>query len=338
MINKLPKVAVVILNWNGKDILKTFLPSVINYSKEAELIIADNGSTDNSIAFLKEEYPQIRIIDNKQNYGFAGGYNKALKEIEADYYVLLNSDVEVTPNWITPIIELMESDTQIACCQPKLLSYLEKNKFEYAGGAGGFIDYLGYPFCRGRIFDSLEEDKGQYDDNREIFWATGAALFVRASIYKKFNGLDEEFFAHQEEIDFCWRVKNAGYKVYYCSKSICYHLGGGALNKTSPFKTFLNFRNNLYLLYKNLPLEKQSKIFFMRFFLDIFASITFLLQGNVGSFKVVYQAWFAFVKTKKRIKENRQQIKVKNIKEIYTNSIVFSYHIKKKKKFSELKF
>lgn len=338
MINKVPKVAVVILNWNGKEILKTFLPSVIKYSKEAELIIVDNGSTDNSIDFLKQEYPQIRIIDNKKNYGFAEGYNKALKEIEADYYVLLNSDVEVTPSWISPIIELMESDTQIACCQPKLLSYLEKNKFEYAGGAGGFIDHLGYPFCRGRVFNYLEEDKGQYDDNKEIFWATGAALFVRASVYKELNGLDNDFFAHQEEIDFCWRVKNAGYKVYYCSKSVCYHLGGGTLNKTSPFKTFLNFRNNLYLLYKNLPLEKKRKVFFMRFFLDIIASLSFLLQGKAGEFNAVYKAYKEFAKTKKQMKQKRRPIINHNIKEIYKGSIVFSYYFKKKKRFNELKF
>ena len=338
MTNKVPKVAVVILNWNGKEILKTFLPSVIKYSKEAELIIVDNGSTDNSIDFLKQEYPQIRIIDNKKNYGFAEGYNKALKEIEADYYVLLNSDVEVTPSWISPIIELMESDTQIACCQPKLLSYLEKNKFEYAGGAGGFIDHLGYPFCRGRVFNYLEEDKGQYDDNKEIFWATGAALFVRASVYKELNGLDNDFFAHQEEIDFCWRVKNAGYKVYYCSKSVCYHLGGGTLNKTSPFKTFLNFRNNLYLLYKNLPLEKKRKVFFMRFFLDIIASLSFLLQGKAGEFNAVYKAYKEFAKTKKQMKQKRRPIINHNIKEIYKGSIVFSYYFKKKKRFNELKF
>lgn len=338
MTNKVPKVAVVILNWNGKEILKTFLPSVINNSKEAELVIVDNGSTDNSISFLKQEYPQIRIIDNKQNYGFAEGYNKALKEIEADYYVLLNSDVEVTPSWISPIIELMENDTQIACCQPKLLSYLEKNKFEYAGGAGGFIDHLGYPFCRGRVFNYLEEDKGQYDDNKEIFWATGAALFVRASIYKELGGLDKDFFAHQEEIDFCWRVKNAGYKVYYCSKSVCYHLGGGTLNKTSPFKTYLNFRNNLYLLYKNLPLEKKRKVFFMRFFLDIIASLSFLLQGKVGEFNAVYKAYIEFAKTKKQMKQKRKPIINHNIKEIYKGSIVFSYYVKQKKRFNELKF
>lgn len=338
MTNKAPKVAVVILNWNGKEILKTFLPSVINYSKEAELVIVDNGSTDDSLLFLKENYPQIRIIDNKKNYGFAGGYNKALEEVEADYYVLLNSDVEVSPSWISPIIELMESDTKIACCQPKLLSYLEKNKFEYAGGAGGFIDHLGYPFCRGRVFNYLEEDKGQYDDNKEIFWATGAALFVRASVYKEFGGLDNDFFAHQEEIDFCWRIKNAGYKVYYCSKSVCYHLGGGSLNKTSPFKTFLNFRNNLYLLYKNLPLKKRKRVFFMRFFLDIIASLSFLLQGKVGEFNAVYKAYIEFAKTKKQMKQKRKPIINKNIKEIYKGSIVFSYYIKQKKRFSEIKF
>ena len=284
------------------------------------MVIVDNGSTDDSLLFLKENYPQIRIIDNKKNYGFAGGYNKALEEVEADYYVLLNSDVEVSPSWISPIIELMESDTKIACCQPKLLSYLEKNKFEYAGGAGGFIDHLGYPFCRGRVFNYLEEDKGQYDDNKEIFWATGAALFVRASVYKEFGGLDNDFFAHQEEIDFCWRIKNAGYKVYYCSKSVCYHLGGGSLNKTSPFKTFLNFRNNLYLLYKNLPLKKRKRVFFMRFFLDIIASLSFLLQGKVGEFNAVYKAYIEFAKTKKQMKQKRKPIINKNIKEIYKHS------------------
>lgn len=334
----MPKVAVVILNWNGKELLKTYLPSVISNSKDAEIIVADNGSTDNSIAFLKKEFPQIRIIDNKYNLGFAEGYNRALKEVESDYYVLLNSDIEVTPSWIYPIIELMEKDQSIVCCQPKLLSYLEKNKFEYAGGAGGFIDYLGYPFCRGRIFNFLEEDYGQYDEEKEIFWATGASLFVRADIYNKFGGLDNDFFAHQEEIDFCWRVKNAGYKVYYCPKSICYHLGGGSLNKTSPFKTFLNFRNNLYLLYKNLPRKKQSRIFFLRFFLDIIASFTFLLQGKAGEFIAVYKAYYAFLKNKKKIKEKRQIIVNSNIKEIYTNSIVFSYYMKSIKKYSDLRF
>ncbi|MFA7132969.1 MAG: glycosyltransferase family 2 protein, partial [Bacteroidales bacterium] len=318
------KVAIVILNWNGKEILNTYLPSVIKNSDCAEIIVADNGSTDNSISFLKEEYPQVRIIDNKENLGFAEGYNKALKEVDADYYVLLNSDVEVTPLWINPIIELMEKDQLIACCQPKILSYLEKNKFEYAGAAGGYIDYLGYPFCRGRVFNDTEEDKGQYDDEKEIFWATGASLFVRANVYNKLGGLDNDFFAHQEEIDFCWRVKNAGYKIYYCPKSVCYHLGGGTLNKTSPFKTFLNFRNNLYLLYKNLPKEKQIKIFVLRLPLDIIASFSFLMQGKVGEFKAVFKAYIAFLKTKHLFKAKRTAIPNKNIKEIYPKSIVLS--------------
>ena len=331
------KVAVVILNWNGEAMLKTYLPSVTENSKDYEVIVADNGSTDNSIGFLKREYPQVRIIDNKENLGFAEGYNKALKEVEAEYYILLNSDVEVSPNWINPIIDLMDSDQKIACCQPKLLSYLERNKFEYAGGAGGFIDYLGYPFCRGRLFDHIEEDKGQYDDEKEIFWATGASFFVRSSIYWELGGLDKDFFAHQEEIDLCWRAKNAGYTIFYCPKSICYHYGGGSLNKTSPFKTYLNFRNNLYLLYKNLPLKNQFPIFFQRFFLDILASLAFLLKGNLGEFLAVYKAYIAFIKTKNQIKQKRKPIINHNIKEIYPYSIVFAYYIKSKKKFSDLK-
>lgn len=318
--------------------LKTYLPSVIEHSKDYDIIVADNGSKDNSITFLKREYPQIRIIENKENFGFAEGYNRALKEVEAEYYVLLNSDVEVTPNWIDPIIELMDRDKKIACCQPKLLSFLERNKFEYAGGAGGFIDYLGYPFCRGRIFNHIEEDKGQYDDEKEIFWATGAAFFVRSSIYWELGGLDKDFFAHQEEIDLCWRAKNAGYKIFYSPKSICYHYGGGSLNKSSPFKTYLNFRNNLYLLYKNLPSNKSFPVFFKRLFLDIIASFIFLLKGNLGEFLAVYKAYISFIKNKSKIKEKRQPFQNSNLKEIYKKSIVFSYYLRSKKKYSDLEF
>lgn len=334
----IPKTAVVILNWNGENLLKEFLPSVIEHSKEAEVIVADNGSTDKSIEFLQREFPQVRIIENKENLGFAQGYNKALEEVQADYFVLLNSDVEVSPNWIGPIIELMEKDPLIACVQPKLLSLTDRREFEYAGAAGGHIDYLGYPFCRGRIFNSLEEDHGQYDDIKEVFWATGAALFVRASIFKTLGGLDKDFFAHQEEIDFCWRVKNAGYKVYCHPESVCYHLGGASLNKTSPYKTFLNFRNNLYLLYKNLPPNQQCKIFFIRFFLDIIASFSFLFQGKAGEFVAVYKAYIAFYKTKRLIKSKRTPILSLDIKEIYPKSIVFAYHLKGKNKFTDLKF
>lgn len=246
------KTAVVILNWNGRKFLKKFLPDVIKFSKkDAEVIVADNASTDDSVAVLKADFPEIRIIENKSNGGFAKGYNQALKLIDAEYYILLNSDIEVTENWINPVIELMESDKNIAACQPKIRSYHEKEKFEYAGAAGGFIDKFGYPFCRGRIFQSLEEDKGQYDDTVEIFWATGAALFIRAELYHKLGGMDDDFFAHMEEIDLCWRLKNEGYKIMYCPKSTVYHVGGGTLPTSSSWKTYLNFRNNFFLIYKN---------------------------------------------------------------------------------------
>ncbi|MDD2530512.1 MAG: glycosyltransferase family 2 protein [Bacteroidales bacterium] len=332
------RVAVVILNWNGKALLEKYLPSVIQYSKEAQVIVADNASSDDSISFLKENYPQIKIIQNKENLGFAEGYNQALLHVNADYYVLLNSDVEVTENWIGGIIDLMEKNPKIACCQPKLLSYNERKYFEYAGAAGGYIDYLGYPFCRGRVFNYVEEDNGQYDDAKEIFWATGAVMFVRASLYQSFGGLDKDFFAHQEEIDFCWRLKNAGYKIFYYPHSVCYHLGGGSLNKTSPFKTFLNFRNNLYLLYKNLPKEKQFKIFAQRFFLDIIAAFSFLMQGKGGEFSAVFKAYVAFLKTKHLIKAKRTLILNPNIKEIYTKSIVRDYYLRGKNRFRQLDF
>lgn len=329
------KVAVVILNWNGVNLLKQYLPSVIEHSQNAEIIIADNGSTDDSISFLESHYPNIRIIDNHDNLGFTGGYNTALKQVDAEYYVLLNSDIEVTDNWIEPIIHLMESDEKIAVCQPKLLSYLEKDKFEYAGASGGYIDSLGYPFCRGRIFDTLENDNGQYNDSRECFWATGAAMFVRADVYHRFGGLDEEFFAHQEEIDFCWRVKNEGYKVYVCPDSVVYHLGGGTLNKTSPHKTYLNFRNNLYLLYKNLPKHKYKRVFIIRLFMDILASFVFLLQGKQGEFNAVYKAYKDFFKRRKYL--NRTNHNNINISSIYKGSIVYDNHIKGIKKFNQFK-
>ena len=244
------KTAVVILNWNGKKFLEQFLPYVIKHSSsDAEVIVADNASNDDSVEFLKNNYPEIQIINNNENGGFSKGYNEALSKIDAEYYVLLNSDIEVTENWIKPIIDLMDSDKSIAVCQPKLRSYHQKEMFEYAGAAGGFIDKYGYPFCRGRIFNSIEVDNGQYDDTCEVFWATGAAMFVRAELYHKFGGLDNDFFAHMEEIDFCWRLKNEGYKIMYCADSVVYHVGGGTLPKNSSRKTFLNFRNNFNLLY-----------------------------------------------------------------------------------------
>ena len=234
------KVAVVILNWNGrqKGLIEQYLPSVVEYSKEAEVFVADNGSDDDSLDFIKSNFPTVNIISLDKNYGFTGGYNRALNKIEADYFVLLNDDVEVTPNWIAPLIEKMEEDQNVAVSQPKLLSYKDKERFEYAGAAGGYLDYLGYPFCAGRVFLNLEQDKGQYDKEREIFWATGAAMFVKSKVFKELGGLDEDFFAHMEEIDFCWRVKNAGYKVMYYPQSKVYHFGAATLQTNNPRKTF----------------------------------------------------------------------------------------------------
>jgi len=262
------KTAVVILNWNGKKFLEKFLPAVIEKSSaSADVYVADNCSSDDSVCFLKQKFPQVKIIKNKKNYGFSAGYNQALKQIEAEYFVLLNSDIEVTDNWIEPVINLMESDKTIGACQPKLMSFNDKSLFEYAGAAGGFIDKYGYPFCRGRLFQTIEEDKNQYNDTIEIFWATGACLFVRAEIFKKLGGLDDDFFAHMEEIDICWRMKNAGYKIMYCPNSTVYHVGGGTLHKSNAKKTYLNFRNNLSLLFKNLPNKDFYKIFILRFIL-----------------------------------------------------------------------
>jgi Predicted glycosyltransferases len=329
-------VAIVILNWNGEKLLREFLPKVIETSKDYQIIVADNGSVDSSVELLKRDFSSVRLIELGANYGFAGGYNRALKQVEADYYVLLNSDIAPKNGWVEPIITLMESDQSIACCQPKLLSYCQPDTFEYAGGAGGYIDYLGYPFCRGRIFSCLEKDTGQYDSMKEIFWATGAALFVRANLFHTMGGLDEDFFAHQEEIDLCWRFKNAGYKIYCQPQSVCYHVGGASLNKTSPLKTFLNFRNNLFLLYKNLPDQSRNKILFVRFFLDIIASLTFALQGKGGEFCAVYKAYKDFWCKRSKMRAKRGPILNFNIKEVYPHSIVFAYHFSARKKFSSL--
>ncbi|MDG2060022.1 MAG: glycosyltransferase family 2 protein [Flavobacteriales bacterium] len=307
------KIAVVILNWNGKHWLEKFLPNVIQHSNDAEVIIADNNSSDDSIKFLEENYPNIRIIQNDGNYGYAKGYNLSLKQINAEYFVLLNSDIEVTKYWISPIISLMDSDRTISACQPKILDYNNKNKFEYAGASGGFIDNLGYPFCRGRIFDYLEEDKGQYNDTTEIFWATGACLFVRASHFFEINGLDEDFFAHQEEIDLCWRFKNKGYKVFVEPKSKVYHVGGGTLNVDSPYKTHLNFRNNLYMLFKNLPLSSLFKIIPIRLILDGVAALTFInKEKGIKHIKSIVKAHFYFYSQIPNLLRKRKYISQKN--------------------------
>lgn len=335
------KVAVVILNWNGKNYLEKFLPSVVSFNTSfSQLIVADNNSTDDSLLFLKQYYPEIKIIQNSQNGGFAKGYNDALKHVDAEYFVLLNSDVEVTQGWIDEVIKLMDSDSKIAACQPKIKSYSEKNKFEYAGAAGGFIDKYGYPFCRGRILDELEEDIGQYDDKREVFWATGACLFVKASCFNEVNGFDEDFFAHMEEIDLCWRLKNKGYKIMYCPDSIVYHVGGGTLNKNSPQKTYLNFRNNLILLCKNHPPQYFfSKILF-RMVLDGVAGFKFLLSGQTAHFLAVLKAHYSFYKTLNITLKKRKQLKsvVKRYttSAVYLHSVIADFYLRGKKKFSEI--
>jgi GT2 family glycosyltransferase len=337
------KAAVVILNYNGREMLRQFLPSVLqNTALPYEVIVADNGSTDDSLAFLASNFPEVKVLASKENGGFSKGYNTALNQIEAEYYVLLNSDVEVTPNWIAPVIALMDSNPLIAACQPKIRSFQDKKSFEYAGAAGGFIDHFGYPFCRGRIFDTLEEDLGQYDDYKEIFWATGACMFVRADIYHQLGGLDEDFFAHMEEIDLCWRIKNAGYNVYYCPESTVYHLGGGTLHKSHPRKTFLNFRNGLVLLYKNLPSSQLYTTLFVRMVLDGIAAIKFLLGGGFKDFLAVLNAHFNFYKNLSLWKQKRRDCsQLKNIDSntgILHKSLIWSYFVKRKNKFKEIKF
>ncbi|MBP5328144.1 MAG: glycosyltransferase family 2 protein [Bacteroidales bacterium] len=332
------KTAVVILNWNGRPMLERFLPSVIEHTThEAEVIVADNGSTDDSIEFMRSHYPTVRLILLDRNYGFADGYNRAFEQIEADYYVLLNDDVEVTPHWCDRVVEMMEKDEKIAVAQPKLLMFDQKDTFEYAGGAGGFIDKYGYPFCRGRVFSTIEKDKGQYDDSCEIFWATGAALFVRASVWKELGGLDGSFFAHMEEIDFCWRCKNRGYKAVYCPESVVYHVGGGTLPKSSPFKTQLNFRNNLAMLYKNLPDRRLRRVLSLRFVLDWVAAFSFLLKGNVGEFKAVFAAHKEFRSWKPMLKKKRAEVNPHEVPHIMKRSLLLQYHLMRHRTFLELR-
>lgn len=332
------KVAVVILNYNGKKFLEEFLPNVIaNTNAEmADVIVADNASTDGSKEFMREHFPAIRLIDNGSNGGFATGYNLALRQIVAEYFVLLNSDIEVTPGWIEPVVELMDAHPEIAACQPKILSYYEKNKFEYAGAAGGFIDRYGYPFCRGRVFQTLEEDRGQYDDVCEVFWATGACLFVRADLYLKHGGLDDSFFAHMEEIDFCWRMKNLGYKIFCCPQSTVYHIGGGTLPKSSSRKTYLNFRNNLSLLYKNLP---QSRVFWVisyRIVLDWVAAFKFLCGGGLKDFWAVARAHVDFYRRMHAIRQKRKALHNHEVGQMYQRNIVFENYLRGRKTFSSL--
>jgi len=307
-------IAIVILNWNGKNYLEKFLPSVVQNSNipGVDIYVADNKSADHSIEFLNLNFPRIKIIQLDKNYGFAEGYNKALKGLKADYYILLNSDVEVTPNWITPIIDLLEKDKSIAACMPKIRQYHNRLYFEYAGAAGGFIDKFGYPFCRGRLFNILEQDNGQYDDTIEVTWATGACLFIRSNIYHDFGGFDSSFFAHMEEIDLCWRIKIAGYKIYYSSQSVVYHVGGGTLHKENPQKTYLNYRNNLFLLFKNLPSSRFFYILSIRMILDCISAFKHLFSFELKSVFAIFKAHMSFYKHLNKYisyrKVNRQKI------------------------------
>jgi len=287
-------VAIAILNWNGKNWLEKFLPSVLLHSKEADIYVIDNASTDNSVQFLKSNFPLIKIIQNENNSGFATGYNQGLKSIKADIYCLLNSDVEVTDNWIPPITKLFSEHQDIAAIQPKILDYNQKNKFEFAGAGGGLIDNLGYPYCRGRIFENIEHDNGQYDDETEIFWASGCSLFIRSEDFWKMNGFDERFFAHQEEIDLCWRLKNEGRKIYYTGKSTVYHVGGGTLSKENPQKTYLNFRNNLTMMLKNLPAYKVFFILFFRLNLDGYAALYLAYKNGWRHFWAIFKSHVMF--------------------------------------------
>ncbi len=329
-------VAVVILNWNGVKLLETFLPKVLEYSLGARVIVADNASTDSSIECISKTFPQVEVISNDKNYGFAGGYNKSLANVDDEYLLLLNSDVEVTAGWLEPLVEMMKSDALVAACQPKILSWHERSKFEYAGAAGGFIDRLGYPFCRGRMFDTLESDHGQYNDVREIFWATGACMMVRTEVFKKLGGFDESFFAHMEEIDLCWRMHNDGHKIMYVPTSTVYHVGGGTLNKYSSRKTYLNIRNNLMMLVKNLPDSEIFAVLFVRLVLDGVAALRFLFTGGLKHMFAVVRAHFSLYRKIRGLLRNRQKGINNYPAGVYQRNIVFEYFARGTKRFDQL--
>ncbi|HKX87287.1 MAG TPA: glycosyltransferase family 2 protein [Flavobacterium sp.] len=327
------KIAVVILNWNGVQLLEQFLPSVVQYSPEATIYVADNASTDTSIAFVKEHYPSITIIENQGNFGFAKGYNEALVSVEEAIYALVNSDIEVTENWLAPILSLFENEPKTAIIQPKIIDFKNKEYFEYAGAGGGFIDKYAYPYCRGRVFDTLEKDHGQYDDTREIFWASGACFFIRKEVYRALGGFDSDFFAHQEEIDLCWRAFNKNLTIKYCGQSTVYHVGGATLQTGSPHKTYLNFRNSLWMMLKNLPTGKLLPVLFVRMVLDGVAGVRFLMQGKVSHLWAILRAhfnlyfyFFKFLK-KRDLSQRENYYKIK--------SVVYRYFAKNGKLFAE---
>ena len=328
------KVAIVILNWNGKKLLEQFLPFIIEHSKEAAIYVADNASTDDSVNYIKTTFPTITIVQNKENGGYAKGYNDALKNIEADVFCLLNSDVEVTPNWLSPVIKTFKTQDSTAIIQPKILDYNNKTYFEYAGAAGGFIDKYAYPYCRGRIFNTLEKDQGQYNDTSEIFWASGACLFIRAKLFRALNGFDESFFAYMEEIDLCWRAKNNGYHIKYVGASTVYHVGGATLKNTNPKKTFLNFRNSLFTLTKNANGFILGKVF-IRLILDGIAALKFLLEFKPKHTLAILKAHFSYYSHLNRLLNQRKVLKSK-IKYYQRTSIVFDYFVNKKTNYKSL--
>jgi len=330
------RAAVVILNFNGENFLRQFLPSVLSNTPEGEVIVADNGSTDQSLFVMEKEFPNVRVIKLDKNYGFCGGYNRALAQVKAHYYILLNSDIEVTPNWLTPMLDILDRDKSIAAVQPKILSFHQKNKFEYAGAGGGFIDTLGYPYCRGRIFDHQEEDEGQYDDEVQIFWASGASLVIRSEDYQKFGGLDEDFFAHMEEIDLCWKLQRDHHKVYYCGKSTIYHVGAGTLAYDNPRKIFLNFRNGLSLIYYHFDPSELLYKFPLRVFLDWVAALSFLLKGKPKNFAAVLQAHQEFFQKLGLHRSKRRALRLAYPTyarpTIHPGLIIVDYYLRRKKK------
>jgi len=326
----LNKVSVVILNFNGEKLLQQFLPSVVQHTTNASIIVADNGSTDQSVAILKRDFPSVEIIPLDKNYGFCGGYNLALKKISTPYYVLLNSDIEVTSGWLGPMITLLEDDPEIAAVQPKILSYASKDHFEYAGAGGGYIDALGYPFCRGRIFNYTEKDEGQYNDTREVFWASGACLVIRSEVYHTLGGLDETFFAHMEEIDLCWKIQRMGKRVYYCGESTVFHVGAGTLARTNPRKTYYNFRNGLSLIYKHLPPSQLWYKLPLRMILDIIAAFKFIFEGHTQDGKAVLKALVHFLKPIKNTHQQRKWISAKypyTTRNVFGGLIVVNYYL-----------
>jgi len=333
-MNDAGSIAVVILNYNGRSFLEKFLPGVIQFSGDAKIVVADNGSTDDSLSFLSKSFPGVQLIDIQKNLGFCGGYNAALKDLDTDYFVLLNNDVEVTPNWLTPIRELLDNNPGIAAVQPKILSYRQKDTFEYAGAGGGFIDALGYPFCRGRIFDTLEKDKGQYNDVVPVFWATGACLMVRAKLYRELGGLDEDFFAHMEEIDLCWRLKRRGHQVYYCGLSTVFHVGGGTLSVASPRKTYYNFRNGLSLLIKHEPAMSLLWKLPFRILLDWVAALRFLAGQPSHAWAICKAHFYTLFHLRKNWKKRISP--VKRVSGVYPGLLIWGYFVLGKKTFNNI--